>query len=120
MSMWGALLAIEPSSCPVVEARTASGAPIVKRRWLFAGSNGLAEPTSCSTRAMISAIGWFKLQGPLRWNDALRRSQEQRVVQNKAQPAKRVADSGRRQVQSRGRARDMAFFQDHAEEHKEI
>jgi len=45
-----------------------------------------------------------KLQGPLRWNDALRRSQEQRVVQNKAQPAKRVADSGRRQVQSRGRA----------------
>ncbi|MCS3962620.1 hypothetical protein M2189_005823 [Bradyrhizobium japonicum] len=62
----------------------------------------------------------IKLQGPFRWNDALRRSQEQRVVQNKAQPAKRVADSGRRQVQSRGCARDMAFFQDHAEEHKEI
>ena len=55
-----------------------------------------------------------------RRHHALRRLQEQRIVEQPTQPAEPVADGGRREIQPLGRAPDVAFFDHHFEQHQQV
>jgi hypothetical protein len=96
------------------------GAPIVNRREDVAGSNGEAGATTLRTRARTSAIGAASFRRAVRRNDALRRSQEQRIVEEASEPAKPVADGRRREVQSIRRPADMPLRQDGFEHDEQV
>lgn len=58
--------------------------------------------------------------GALGWDDALRRLEEERVVEQPPEAAKTVADGGGGEVQPLGRATDIPLLQHHFVEHQEI
>ena len=98
---------------------TASGAPITKRRLLVAASKGAASHHASHARQDLRH-GLAKFQCARCRYDAFWRPQEQRVVQQMAQPPERVAYGGWRQVQPAGCARHMALPQDGMEEDEQI
>ena len=61
-----------------------------------------------------------KLRRARRRHDALGRSEEQRIVEQPAQPAEPVADGGGREVQPIGRPADMPLFQHRLEEDQKV
>ena len=78
------------------------------------GRNDVARPR----KDIGDRLGQFGGAGG--WNHALRRSQEQRIVEQPTQPAKPMTDSGRRKPQPFGRTADVTFLQHHLEQCQQV
>ena len=113
------LLRIASSGCRITDEMP-SGAAMMKRRDDLAGSNASAPEMTLRTRASTSAIGSGQLRRARGRHHALRRAQEQRIVEQQPQPLQAVTDRGRRQVQPRGGAADVALAQDHLEQRQQV
>ena len=92
----------------------------MNRRVELAGSNGAAVEMTLARAGQNVGDRAGQLRRANRRHDALGRSQEQRIVEQLAQPAEPVADGRGREVQAIRRPADVALFQHRLEEDEKV